>query len=70
VKEDPKTEWTLSDPWLTTAQAAALTGLSEKTIRRAYLTRRLEHTRVGRNIRFRRSWLDAYVEQGRVQAVA
>jgi excisionase family DNA binding protein len=48
-------------PWLDVKAAGAYVGFSEKTIRRACATRGLRHVRVGRSIRIRREWLDAWL---------
>ena len=64
----------IDDPWLSVRQAAMHAGVCEKTIRRAYLSRQVQYTRVGRAVRFRRAWIDewvlrAQVHRGRVAAV-
>ena len=61
---------TIDDPWLSVRQAAMHAGVCEKTIRRAYLSRRVQYTRVGRAVRFRRAWIDEWVEKAQVTAVA
>ena len=58
------------DPWLNVSQAAAHAGVCEKTIRRAYLSRQVRYTRVGRAIRFRRAWIDEWIVKAQVVAVA
>ena len=58
------------DPWLSVRQAALHAGVCEKTIRRAYLSRQVQFTRVGRAVRFRRAWIDAWMLRGQVDAVA
>ena len=60
----------MDDPWFSVRQAALHAGVCEKTIRRAYLTRQVQYTRVGRVVRFRRAWIDEWVLKGRVDAVA
>ena len=53
----------LTTPWLTTAGAAAYVGASEKTILRAVAAGKLQHGRLGGNLRlrFRREWLDRWL---------
>ena len=60
----------MDDPWLSVRQAALHAGVCEKTLRRAYLARQVQYTRVGRVVRFRRAWIDEWVLKGRVDAVA
>ena len=48
-------------PWLTVNEAAAYVGFCDKTIRRACQLGKLKCARVGRRIRIRREWLDAWV---------
>lgn len=48
-------------PWLTVQEAAAYLGFCDKTIRRACQVGKLRCARVGRHIRIRREWLDAWV---------
>jgi excisionase family DNA binding protein len=61
---------TIDDPWLSVRQAALHAGVCEKTIRRAYLSRRVQYTRVGRVVRFRRTWIDEWMLKAEVVAVA
>ena len=58
------------DPWLSVRQAASHAGVCEKTIRRAYLFRQVQYTRVGRAVRFRRAWIDEWTLKAQVAAVA
>lgn len=60
----------VDDPWLSVRQAAFHAGVCEKTIRRAYLARQVQYTRVGRAVRFRRAWIDEWMLKGQVGAVA
>jgi excisionase family DNA binding protein len=60
----------LADPWLSVREAAMHAGVCEKTIRRAYLSRQVQYTRVGRSVRFRRAWIDEWVSKAQVVAVA
>jgi excisionase family DNA binding protein len=60
----------IDDPWLSVKQAAMHAGVCEKTIRRAYLSRQVQYTRVGRAVRFRRAWIDEWVLRAEVVAVA
>ena len=60
----------VDDPWLSVRQAAMHAGVCEKTIRRAYLSRQVQYTRVGRAVRFRRAWIDEWVLKAQVMAVA
>jgi excisionase family DNA binding protein len=60
----------VDDPWLTVRQAAAYAGVCEKTIRRAYIGRQIQCTRVGRVVRFRRAWIDEWMLRAQVVAVA
>jgi excisionase family DNA binding protein len=58
------------DPWLSVKQAASHAGVCEKTIRRAYVARQVQYTRVGRVVRFRRAWIDEWMLRAQVMAVA
>jgi excisionase family DNA binding protein len=58
------------DPWMGVQAAAAYAGVCCKTVRRAYERRELEHTRVGRMLKFRRSWIDAWIERQHVATAA
>ena len=58
------------DTWLSVRQAAQHAGVSEKTIRRAYLSRAVQYTRVGRVVRFRRVWIDDWMLRSQVAVVA
>ena len=60
----------LEDPWLSVREAAMHAGVCEKTIRRAYLSRQVQYTRVGRVVRFRRAWIDDWMLKAQVVAVA
>ena len=60
----------LDDPWLSVRHAANHAGVCEKTIRRAYLSRQVQYTRVGRAVRFRRTWIDEWMLRAEVVAVA
>lgn len=53
-----------SDPWLTVQQAASIVQAHEATLRRDIKRGRLRSVRLGgrKNIRLRRSWLDAWLE--------
>ena len=53
----------LEDSWLSVKQAAVHASVCEKTIRRAYLSRQMKYTRVGRAVRFRRGWVDEWLLQ-------
>jgi excisionase family DNA binding protein len=55
----------LADRWrfLTWTEAAAYVALSERQLRRAVEARKLSFTRMGREIRFTKEQLDAYVEK-------
>lgn len=70
IGDAKKTMATVDDPWLSVRQAAAHAGVCEKTIRRAYMSRHVQFTRVGRVVRFRRAWIDEWVLKGQVDAVA
>ena len=59
----------LDDLWLSVRQAANYAGVCEKTVRRAYLARQVQHTCVGRAVRFRRAWIDAWMLKAEVIAV-
>ena len=48
-------------PWLDVKAAAVYVGFCEKTIRRGCATGGLRHVRMGRSIRIRREWLDAWL---------
>jgi excisionase family DNA binding protein len=60
----------IDDPWLSVKQAAMHAGVCEKTIRRAYVSRQVQYTRVGRAVRFRRTWVDKWMLRAEVVAVA
>ncbi len=60
----------VDEPWLSVRQAAIHAGVCEKTIRRAYLSRHLQYTRVGRAVRFRLAWIDEWILKAQVAAVA
>jgi excisionase family DNA binding protein len=60
----------LDDPWLSVRQAAQHAGVCEKTIRRAYLSRQVQYTKVGRVVRFRRRWVDEWMLRSQVASVA
>jgi excisionase family DNA binding protein len=60
----------VGNPWLSVRLAAIHAGVSEKTIRRAYLARQVQYTRVGRAVRFHRTWVDEWMLRSRVDAVA
>jgi excisionase family DNA binding protein len=71
VNDDKNGGTRLNDnAWLTVRQAAADAKVCEKTIRRAYLSRQVRYTRVGRTIRFRRAWVDEWMSKAEVVAVA
>lgn len=54
--------------YLTSIEAAQYLGVSDRTIRTLCQTRQLEHERLnGRNYRFKREWLDNYLESVRVR---
>ena len=58
-----------ADPWLSVRQAAQHVRVCEKTVRRAYLARQIQYTRVGRAVRFRRSWLDEWLLKQQVTVI-
>jgi excisionase family DNA binding protein len=58
------------DPRLTDKQAADYAGVSARTIRRWRRTGELPFYRKGRTVRIRRSDLDKYLEQFRVNTVS
>jgi len=60
----------VEDPWLSVRHAAIHAGVSEKTIRRAYLCRQIQYTRVGRAVRFRRTWIDEWMLRDQVAVIA
>ena len=49
-------------PWRTAAQAASRGLCSEKTIYRAVRAGKLRAARLGRDLRFRDEWIDAWLE--------
>lgn len=49
------------DPWLDAATVAHELGVSTMTVYRLVELGQLRHTRVGRVIRIRRSWLDTFL---------
>lgn len=56
--------------YLTSKDAAAYIGVSDRTIRELCTTRQIEHERLnGRNLRFRQEWLDNYLKSIRVTPV-
>jgi excisionase family DNA binding protein len=58
------------DQWLSVRESARHARVSEKTIRRAYLSRQIRHTRIGRAVRFRRTWIDEWMLKAEVVTVA
>jgi excisionase family DNA binding protein len=58
------------DQWLSVRESALHAGVSEKTIRRAYMSRQIRHTRIGRVVRFRRTWIDEWMLKAEVVTVA
>lgn len=50
--------------WLTTAQAAEVLGWHPKTLQRKARSGEIPSTKVGTDLRFRRSDLGAYLEKG------
>jgi len=54
-----------ADPWLTVAQAAEHMAVPASRVYDLAARDDLRHGRDGRSLRFRRSWLDAYMESGR-----
>ena len=71
-RDDELKKWmvAIDDPWLSVRQAAMHAGVCEKTIRRSYLSRQIRYTRVGRAVRFRRTWIDEWMLRAEVVAVA
>ena len=52
-----------NEEYLNTTQAAEYLHLSDRTIRTLCTERKIRHQRVnGRNIRFKKEWLDEYLE--------
>jgi excisionase family DNA binding protein len=70
AEERKKRMATLDDPWLSVREAALHARVCEKTIRRAYLSRQVQYTRVGRAVRFRRAWIDEWMLKGQIDVVA
>ena len=70
TEERKKRMATLHDPWLSVREAALHAGVCEKTIRRAYLSRQVQYTRVGRAVRFRLAWIDEWMLKGQIDVVA
>ncbi len=69
--DDPRKRMaSMDEAWLSVRQAAQHAGVSEKTIRRAYLARTVQYTRVGRAVRFRRAWIDEWMLKAQVSVVA
>jgi len=56
---------TAPSPWLVAPEAASYARVSKKTVYREARLGRLRHARVGgrRELRFRREWIDAWLEQ-------
>jgi excisionase family DNA binding protein len=65
----PTRATTMDDAWLSVRDAARHAGVCEKTIRRAYLARQVQHTRVGRVVRFRREWIDEWILRAQMDIV-
>ncbi len=53
----------LDDQLLTVAEAADYLSMSQSTVRRYLLRREIEHIRVGRTVRIRRSVLEAWLRE-------
>ena len=69
VTADPKRELpTEPEALLTKKEAAQVLGVTERWVRRAVAFRYFPIHHVGRLVRIRRSDLDAYLEQQRVEA--
>lgn len=55
--------------YLNVAGAAAYLGVTERFMRRLVTERRITFHRIGRNVRFKTTDLDAFAEQGKVEAL-
>ena len=56
--------------YMNSTDAAEYLGVSDRTIRELCRTRQLEHERLnGRNLRFKKEWLDNYLESIRVKPI-
>lgn len=49
---------------LRVADVAALLQVSERQVQRLCELRRLKHIRLGRHLRFRRQWIEDFIERG------
>lgn len=56
----------MATKYLTTAQAAALIGWPQNTLRKACREKRVPHWRIGGRFRFDQHELEAWIERGRV----
>lgn len=65
-RPNPRLDWN-ADPWLSLKEAGAYVNANPETLRRAIAAGRLAAARCGRLHRVRRSALDAWLEDGRVQ---
>lgn len=56
--------------YLNTQEAADYLGISDRTLRTICQSAQIEHERLnGRNLRFRKEWLDNYLESIRVKPI-
>lgn len=60
----------MQDEYLNSAEAAEILQLSDRTIRTLCRERKIKHERLnGRNIRFKREWLDDYLKNITVEPI-
>jgi excisionase family DNA binding protein len=66
TEEHPSRTFTDNDPYIDTDEAAAIPRVHPQTIRKAYREGRLRGIKVNgaRTLRFRRSWVIAWLEGG------
>jgi len=50
-----------TEPWLSSIEAAKHINISDRTLRKLCKSGRLKYTQMGKLLRFRKCWLDAYV---------
>ena len=60
----------MTENLMTCAEVAAYLNMSEKTIRRWVLRRRIPFLKIHRSIRFRREAIEHFLHQGAVKAIA
>lgn len=63
AKSKTKGKPEVDDPFFDVAEAATYLNQTERWVRRQVNEEKIRYTRMGKLLRFRKSWLDAYVEE-------